>query len=144
MAAGGRTGVTAIVTGILFQQFKSALDAWWLMAGIFGGGVLGLFLLGLISRRAGNLSGLIGVICGVLTITWMTISLKLTDLIGWLRKSMTISDDFVASLEKVRSPFHDLLIPVVGTGVILVGGLLVSRFERPPPVASLESVGEHA
>ena len=71
-------GLISIVTGILFQQFKSALDAWWLLAGIFGGGVLGLFLLGLISRRAGNLSGLIGVICGVLTILWMTLSLKLT------------------------------------------------------------------
>jgi SSS family solute:Na+ symporter len=125
-------GLISIVTGILFQQFKSALDAWWLLAGIFGGGVLGLFLLGLMSRRAGNLSGLIGVICGVLTILWMTASLKLNDLVGWLRKSITISDDFVASLEKIRSPFHELLIPVIGTGVILIVGLLVSRIERTP------------
>jgi SSS family solute:Na+ symporter len=30
----------------------SALDTWWQLAGIFSGGMLGLFLLGLIARRA--------------------------------------------------------------------------------------------
>lgn len=107
-------GLVSIVTGILFQQFKSALDAWWMLAGIFGGGVLGLFLLGLIRKRAGNLSGLIGVICGVLAILWMSLSPKLGD-----------------SFAAIRSPFHDFLIPVIGTGIILIVGLLVSFFETP-------------
>ncbi|MBL8851049.1 MAG: sodium:solute symporter [Planctomycetaceae bacterium] len=134
-------GLTSIFTGIMFQQFKSALDAWWLLAGIFGGGVLGLFLLGLISRRAGNLSGLIGVICGVLTIMWMTLSLKLGDLVAWMRASDRIPDALATITEKAggvlidsatgKPYLHELLIPVVGTAVILVVGLLVSLVERP-------------
>jgi SSS family solute:Na+ symporter len=108
-------GLISIVTGILFQQFKSALDAWWMLAGIFGGGVLGLFLLGLMNPRAQNKSGLAGVLCGVLAILWMSLSPKL-------------GDQYAA----IKSPFHDLLIPVIGTGIILLVGLIVSLFETPP------------
>ena len=32
----------------------SALDAWWNLAGIASGGMLGLFLLGFLSRRASS------------------------------------------------------------------------------------------
>jgi len=108
-------GLISIVTGILFQQFTSALDAWWMLAGIFGGGVLGLFLLGLMNPRAQNKSGLAGVLCGVLAILWMSLSPKL-------------GDQYAA----IKSPFHDLLIPVIGTGIILLVGLIVSLFETPP------------
>ena len=36
------------------DRTKGLLDAWWKLSGIFAGGMLGLFLLGLISRRANN------------------------------------------------------------------------------------------
>jgi SSS family solute:Na+ symporter len=47
---------------------KSALDAWWGLASIFSGGMLGLFLLGLISRRARNPAAVTGVLMGIMVI----------------------------------------------------------------------------
>jgi SSS family solute:Na+ symporter len=51
---------------------KSALDAWWKLAGIFSGAVLGLFLLGLLVRRAGSGVAAIAVACGVAVILTLT------------------------------------------------------------------------
>ncbi|MDZ7617270.1 MAG: sodium:solute symporter [Patescibacteria group bacterium] len=105
----------ALGTGValLMIQIKSALDAWWTLASIFSGGMVGLFLLGMISRRAGNPAAVTGVILGLLTIVWMTLS------------PMGFWPESLASL---RSPFHQFMVIVVGTLVILLVGLLVSRF----------------
>jgi SSS family solute:Na+ symporter len=100
-------GALAIVAAIAMIKIKSALDVWWELAGIFGGGMLGLFLLGLLSKRAGNRAGLLGVAAGVLVILWMTLSPKIAG--------------FPADW---RSPFHGLLVIVFGTLTILVVGLV--------------------
>jgi SSS family solute:Na+ symporter len=96
---------------LLLTRVTSALDAWWTLSGIFGGGMLGLFLLGMISRRAGNPAAAAGVIVGTVVLCWMTLSKYLTG--PW---------------EPLRSPFHAFLIPVFGTLTILLLGLLISRF----------------
>src|SRR5690554_1651545 len=44
-------GALSIVVALLFNGVESALDAWWALASIFSGGVLGLFLLGLRSEE---------------------------------------------------------------------------------------------
>lgn len=105
----------ALGTGValLMIRIQSALDAWWTLASIFSGGMVGLFLLGMISRRAGNPAAVTGVILGVLTIVWMTLS---------------PTDRWPESLASLRSPFHQFMVIVVGTLVILLVGLLVSRF----------------
>jgi SSS family solute:Na+ symporter len=87
---------------------ESALDTWWEYASIFSGGMLGLFLLGLISR-AENPAAVTGVSCGVLIILWMSVST------GWGTFS---------------SPFHNFLAIVFGTLAILLVGILVSRFRK--------------
>lgn len=114
--------VTTIVIGILgtcialgLTKVASALDAWWLLAGIFGGGTLGLFLLGFLSRRATNLAAIIGVSVGVILILWMTLSPKAGD---WLAASL-------------RSPFHSFLIIVFGTATILLVGLVATSLLKP-------------
>jgi len=53
---------------------QSALDAWWALASIFSGGMLGLFLLGYISRKARNFDAVLGVVCGVILVCWIVIS----------------------------------------------------------------------
>lgn len=105
----------ALGTGValLMIQIKSALDAWWTLASIFSGGMVGLFLLGMISRRADNPAAAAGVTAGVLTIVWMTLS---------------PTAHWPESLAPLRSPFHHFMIIVVGTLVILLVGLAVSRF----------------
>ena len=99
-------------TGVALAMIgqKSLLDSWWKLSGIFAGGMLGLFLLGLISRKADNAGALTGVILGVLVICWMT-----------------FADYFP---EELRSPFHANMIIVVGTLTIFLTGIVIS-YLRP-------------
>ncbi len=107
-------GTLSVGAALAMIKIKNALDAWWELAAIFGGGLLGLFLLGFISRRADNRAALAGVGAGLVVIVWMTLSPR------W---------DFVPA--GLRSPFHGLLVAVFGTLVILAVGLLVTAFARP-------------
>ncbi len=102
-------GMAGTAMALAMMQIRNALDAWWGLASIFSGGMLGLFLLGLLARRAGNRAAAIGVIAGVVMIAWMTFSPSWTGVAGnW------------------RSPFHTLLIVVISTLTILIVGLFVS------------------
>lgn len=106
---GAGTGVALAMMTVL----KEALDIWWSLASIFSGGMLGLFLLGLVSRRANNPAAATGVIIGVLVIFWMSLSPRLSE--EWAQ---------------FRSPFHSFMVIVIGTMTILFVGLLISRFSK--------------
>lgn len=105
-------GLLGTGAALAMMRVKSALDAWWDWAGIFSGGMLGLFLLGLVSRRARNADAALGVVTGVLVIVWMTLSTKA----GW-----------PAGWAAWKSPFHSFLTTVFGTASILVVGLVLAR-----------------
>jgi SSS family solute:Na+ symporter len=66
-------GLLSIVVGLAFNGVDSALEAWWALSSIFSGGILGLFLLGLLSK-AKNPQAVFAVILGVLVIGWMSLS----------------------------------------------------------------------
>jgi SSS family solute:Na+ symporter len=84
---------------------ESTLDVWWKLSGIFSGGMLGIFLLGLVSRRATSAAALVGAAVGIILILWMT-----------------VSPTWQAFPEGLRSPFHSFLIPAFGSmAIILVG-----------------------
>lgn len=104
-------GALGTGVGLAMMGVEAALDAWWTLSGIFAGGMLGLFLLGLISRRAGNAAAATGVCIGVLVIVWMT-----------------FSPGSGVLPEYLHSPFHSFMIIVIGTLTILLVGLLVSRW----------------
>jgi SSS family solute:Na+ symporter len=103
-------GMAGTLTALVMIRVKSVLDAWWELASIFSGGMLGLFLLGIISRRAKNPSAVTGVIIGVLLIFWMS-----------------LSPTWTGDLSRFQSPFHKFMIIVIGTLAILLVGLLISR-----------------
>src|SRR5690606_10910053 len=65
-------GILGIVTGISMIGVKSILDIWWELSGIFAGGMLGLFLLVIMSINARNSDAIIDVIVGELAILRMT------------------------------------------------------------------------
>jgi SSS family solute:Na+ symporter len=97
-------GLASMGVSLALIRTGTVLDAWWQLAGMFSGGVLGLFLLGQISRRADNAAGAIAVAVGALVIIWMS----LPQLI-----------DVPASL---RNPMHANMTIVVGTlAIFLVG-----------------------
>jgi solute:Na+ symporter, SSS family len=102
-------GVICAVAAIAMIGNKSALDVWWNLAGIFGGGMLGLFLLGRLSARVTNGAAVAGVSAGVAIMLWMALSPQAT----WLPSAL-------------RSPFHPLLTIVFGTISILVVGAMAS------------------
>ncbi len=101
-----------IGTGVALAMIGAAsvLDIWWKLSGLFAGGMLGLFLLGLISRKANNAAAVTGVITGVLVLLWVALS------------------PASALPEKLQSPFHANMAIVVGTLTIFLVGLLVSQF----------------
>ena len=103
-------GAAGTGAAIAMTQVRGALDAWWALAGIFGGGTLGLFLLGFFSKQTGNRAAQAGVSIGVALILWMTLSPKIASIPpGW------------------RSPFHEFLIIVFGTAAVLAVGLAAGR-----------------
>lgn len=103
--------VLGIVIALAMINVQSALDAWWKLASVFSGGMLGLFLLGLISDRVSSKSAIWGVVAGVLVIAWMSISpVFLTG----------------TKHEHLMNPFHGYLSIVFGTLVIFIVGFLMS------------------
>lgn len=117
-------GFLGTLVALAMTHARSALDTWWMLAGIFGGGTLGLFLLGFLSRRASSRAALGGVTAGVIVILWMTLSPR------W--------DSLAAAW---RSPFHGFLIIVFGTAMILLLGLVLTAFgwKRPDATPPLKS-----
>lgn len=106
-------GLLGMIAGVMMIGIKSVLDIWWQLSGIFAGGMLGLFLLGIISKRSGNNAALIATITGILVILWMTFSYLIPDRYAFL-----------------RNPLHANMIIVVGTLVIFLVGVLFTGSRR--------------
>ncbi|MDR1879525.1 MAG: sodium:solute symporter [Tannerellaceae bacterium] len=92
-------GILGIALGFAMMTVQSALEAWWSLAGIFSGGMLGLFLLGFLSKKVKNVHAAAGVACGVALIAWMSVR---------------------------HTAFHSYLTIVFGTIVIFLAGFLLS------------------
>lgn len=106
----GSIGTTVAI--ILSFDSRNILKIWWDLSGVFAGAMLGLFMLGFVSRRAGNAAAITGVIVGVAVISWMSFSGA-----SWMP-------------EVVRSPFNSLMTTVVGTLTIFLVGLALSRLKQ--------------
>jgi len=102
-------GALSAAVALALIAVGTALDAWWQLAGTFSGGVLGLFLLGQISRRANNAAAAIAVTIGALVILWMSLP-SLIDVPTWL-----------------RNPLQANMTIVVGTLTIFLVGIVASR-----------------
>jgi SSS family solute:Na+ symporter len=110
--ATGAIGVFAIAAGIMMIGVASILDIWWQLAGIFAGGMLGLFLLGMISRSTGNTVAKVATLLGILAILWMTFS-------------SLIPDDYSV----FRNTLHINMVIVVGTLTIFLSGILITKLK---------------
>lgn len=100
-------GILGTAAALAMIKAKSALDVWWQISAIFGGGMLGLFLLGLLIKRAGHISAFCGVIVSVAVIAWATFARG--ESWAWL-----------------ECPFHKHLTGLLGAGSLLVVGAALS------------------
>ncbi len=63
-------GAVGTAFALWMIQAKSALDVWWQISGIFGGGMLGLFILSLLKIRLRLWQGLISIGASIAVISW--------------------------------------------------------------------------
>ncbi len=77
-------GVLGVVFALLMIKAKSALDVWWQISGIFGGGILGLFLLAIYNVKITKSQGIVAVAFSILVIVWGTFLRDLPDSYSWL------------------------------------------------------------
>ncbi len=100
--------VGTVVAVALSYDDRNLLRIWWDLSGVFAGAMLGLFLLGVISRRATSPIAAISVTVGVLVIAWISFSQA-----PWMPPPL-------------RAPFSSLMTTVVGTLTILLVGILLA------------------
>lgn len=113
-------GLLGMIAGIAMIGVKSILDVWWELSGIFAAGMLGLFLLGIVSRKTKNHEAIIATMIGIVVIIWMTLSSLLP-----------------AQYELLRNPLHKNMIIVVGTLTIFLMGIILTKIKN----RKLKSVG---
>lgn len=102
-------GVLGIIVAIAMLSVESIIDAWWTLSSIFSGGMLGLFLLGCIPRKINRIAALLGCICGIIVIAWISLA-EMWNLPG--------------------IHLHPYLAIVLGTCVIFLVGFLATLFVK--------------
>ncbi|HCO92523.1 MAG TPA: sodium:solute symporter [Phycisphaerales bacterium] len=65
-------GILGTFFAILMIRAESILDLWWQISGIFGGGVLGVFILGMLRIRLRLWQGLVSIGVSIVVIAWAT------------------------------------------------------------------------
>jgi len=98
-------GILGTLTGMAMIQVKTALETGWQLAGIAGGGVIGLFLLGIFFQRVRRWHAVVAVIASVTSIVWATFARNLPDQWLWMECN-----------------WHARMIGVIGTITLLVVG----------------------
>lgn len=108
-------GGLGIVMGLLMMHIDGVLDAWWKLASIFSGGMLGLFLLTLVCKSVRKAHGIAAVIVGLLVIAWMSLS-------PFINEGQPFYE--------FRSPLHTYLTIVFGTTAIFLVGFVLTKLSK--------------
>ena len=106
-------GILGLLVGLAFNGVESALDAWWALASIFSGGILGLFFLALLGKTKTKFPAISAVVSGLVVIAWISLG------------------EFLP--EAIRPSFllHKNLAIVFGTMAIFMVGFLLGLFFNP-------------
>ena len=79
------------------------MDVWWQISGIFGGGILGLFILSFLNVRLRLWQGLVAIGASIVVIAWGTFARDLPEAWRW-----------------AQSNIQEIIIGAVGTVVLLI------------------------
>jgi SSS family solute:Na+ symporter len=116
-------GFIGIACALLMLEVKSVLDVWWKVSGIFGGPLVGLFLLALLKIRVRLWQGLVAVIASVLFISWATFMradsmIEGTKLFEWLSSKLPLCTMDV------------IVIGAAGTGILVAVAFILGLTNR--------------
>ncbi len=106
-------GVVGAVFALLMIRAESALDVWWQISGIFGGGILGLFILSLLRVRISLWQGLVSIGISIAVISWGT-----------------FARDLPASWQWAQCNLDRIIIGAVGTAALMVVACLFGLMNR--------------
>ena len=95
----------------LVQLTDSVLDVWWLLSGVLGAAIIGLFLLGLMVPGVRGRAAALVVGFGLYVIAWMVVSR---------------SEAWPVELARMASPFHPLLVVVIGPTIMVALGMVIA------------------
>ena len=115
-------GIAGTITGLALTKIQSALETGWQLGGIAGGGVIGLFLLGIMFKRVKRWQAAVAVIMSVLSISWATFARNLPEAWQWL-----------------ECTWHTRMIGVIGTVTLLVVGIGLSFLSPPQKAVATEA-----
>ncbi len=103
-------GVIATMASLVMINAKTALDVWWKLSAIFGGGMLGLFLLAFLFKSMRSREAAIATVIGVIFVAWATSSKVWFVDASW------------------GFPLHTMMIGVCGTILVVAVGFLLGNY----------------
>lgn len=106
-------GGLGTMTGLAMIQVRTALETGWQLAGIAGGGLIGLFLLGFLCRFVKPWQASAAVLASITSIVWATFARNLPQHWTWL-----------------ECAWHARMIGVIGTITLLAVGLSLGILTR--------------
>ena len=113
-------GVLGIAFAVWMIRAKSALDVWWTMSGIFGGGILGLFLLSLLKVKLRLWQGLVSIGVSILLIAWGTL----------VREGTWLMEVLPESFDAIQWKLDPIITGATGTAGMLVVAFLLGLTNR--------------
>ena len=106
-------GLLGIGFAVLMIRAKSALDVWWQISGIFGGGILGLFVLSLLRVRLRLWQGIVSITVSIVVISWGTFARDLPESWQWAQCNL-----------------DGIIVGAVGTAALIIIACLFGLFNR--------------
>ncbi len=106
-------GVLGTGAALLMIRASSILDVWWQISGIFGGALLGLFLLSFMRVRLSLWQGLVSITVSIAVISWGTFARNLP-----------------ASWRWAQCNLDGIIVGAVGIGALMVVACLLSLTNR--------------
>ncbi len=82
--------IFSIGVAVAVMNVKSALTVWWSMQSVLSGGMLGLFLLGMFTKRTTSGQAAIATVLGLVTVIYVTFGQKLFPLPQFIHLNLAI------------------------------------------------------
>ena len=115
-------GALGTVFAILMIRAESILDVWWQISSIFGGGVLGMFILGLLRVRLHLWQGLVSIGASLVIISWGTF---------WRASFLDKFDlEIVESWKWSECDLDVVIVGAVGTAALMIVACIFGLMNR--------------